>query len=473
MTLVRAAQPALGRLLGSMLTRSRTTAPTRIPQASLAVVYNNTDRFRQGKSNVKLYRHWAEHSEWVNAAIRIRKRQVSNAEWGIGPHDPTKWHDPVLAAHLTALFKNPNPTKESFRGFIEPVLEDLLVLDAGTVEKEFLLNNTVGRLWAVDGGTIKVSTIWDGESPDETRYFWYPDYQLRGTLTNREMIYMMDSPATYRVVGLSPLETLKLAVDSELGASSYNDRQMRAPTPDGLLDLGENARPDQVESFKNFWRSEVAGMGALAIVGGTKNPKFIPFRQNNRDAQFMEWQEYLVRKIAAVYQLSPQDLMIERDVNRSTSEVQQENTDDRGLRPLLGLISDYLTREVVWDPGFGGEENNLAFQFTALNLKESMTRAQINRYATGGMPWKTTNEARRDDGRPPLGDPNDESNPYNKLLVNASRGLVIAENIPDAQEYLDVTSKPAPTSGGPPSAPKKTELPDVVMGDLEETWPQP
>ena len=468
MTLMRVAQPTIGRVLGSLLARSQTTAPTRIPEASLSVVYHNTDRFRQGKSNVKLFRHWAEHSEWVNAAIRIRKRQVSQAEWAIGPADPTKWHSVEMAEHIARLFKTPNPKTESFRGFVEPVLEDLLVLDAGVIEKEFLLNGTVGRLWDVDGGTIKVSTIWDGEDPDEARYYWYPDHQLRGSLTNREMIYMMDNPATYRVVGLSPLETLKLAVDSELGASSYNDRQMRAPTPDGMLDLGENARPDQIEGFKNFWRAEVAGMGALAILGGTKGSKFVPFRQNNRDAQFMEWQEYLVRKIAAVYQLSPQDLMIERDVNRSTSEVQQENTEDRGLRPLLGLISDYFTREVVWDPSFGGENNNLAFQFTALNLKESMTRAQINRYATGGISWKTGNEARRDDGRPPIGDPNDESNPMNKVMVNASRGLVAVEDVPTAREYLEAQSKPEPTDGGPPSAKKGTELLDVVEGQSED-----
>jgi phage portal protein BeeE len=438
------------------------------------MVYRSLDRFRQGKQNVNLYRHWAEHSEWVNAAIKIRKRQVSQAEWQIGPVDHTRPWDEGLRTRITRLFRIPNPKAESFRGFIEPVIEDLLVLDAGCIEKEFNLRDEPGALWEVDGGQMKVSTIWDGE-PDAPRYFWCPDHQVRAALTNRELIYLMDNPATYRVVGLSPLETLKLAIDSELGSSAFNDRQMRAPTPDGMLDLGENARPDQVESFKDFWRAEVAGMGALAIVGGTKNAKFVQFRQSNRDAQFLEWQEYLVRKIAAVFQLSPQDLMLERDVNRSTSEVQQENTEDRGLRPLLGLVSDYLTREVVWDLGFGGEENNLAFQFTALNLRESMSRAQINRYALAGVPWKTPNEARRDDGRPPIGDPTDESNVFNQLIVNASRGLVRVEDVPTAREYLDASSKPAPAPGGSPSSSKAlTELLGDAKGELEEldTWSQ-
>ena len=357
---------------------------------------------------------------------------------------------------------SPNPKRSDFRGFIEPVVEDLLTLDAGCVEKEFTYGDQVAYLWDVDGGTFKVSTIWDG-NPDEPRYFWYPDGTEQASMKDRELIYMMDNPATYRVVGLSPLETLKMAIDSELGASAYNDRQMRAPTPDGFLNLGENARPEQVEDFKKFWRQEVSGQGALAILGGTKNANFVKFRESNRDMQFLEWQEYLVRKIAAVFQLSPMDLMLERDVNRSTGEVQRENTEDRGQKPTMGLVSGYLTREVVWDEGFGGMDNNLQFVFTALNLRETMTRAQIDRYAVAGMATKSVNEARRDAGRPPIGDPNDESNPFNKLIINTSRGLVLAEDIPTAREMLD-----AGKSAQPPKADDGSQKQLLLPGDLEE-----
>lgn len=423
--------------------QKRQTSPRRVPSASVAVMYSDTDRFKQGKTNVRLYRHWSEHSEWVRAAINIRKRQVSQAEWDIVPIDHTKAVNEKLRQQIKQLFDEPNPKRSDFRGFIEPVIEDMLVLDAGAIEKEFTFGDQVAHLWDVDGSQFKVSTLWDGE-PTQHRYFWYPDYQERAQLLDRELIYMMDNPATYRVVGLSPLETLKYAIDSELGSSAYNDRQMRSAAPDGMLDLGETARSEQVEDFKRFWRAEVAGQGAMAIVGGSKNAKWVPFRQSNRDAQFMEWQEYLIRKIAAVFQLSPMDLMLERDVNRSTGEVQQENTEDRGQKPTMGLIAGYLTREVVWDEGFGGRANNLQFTFTALNLRETQTRAMIDRYAAGGMPTKTINEARHDAGRPPLGDPNDENNPYNKLLVNTSRGLAIAEDIPTAREMLESGIKAAP-----------------------------
>ena len=459
--------------MSMMLEKGHKASPTNMPEATLQVIYTNTDRFRQGKQNVRLYRHWAEHSEWIRAAINIRKHQVSQAEWQIVPVDHTRPWSESLRDRVVKLLSKPSPKLDSFRGFIEPIVEDILVLDAGVFEKEFTLRGEVGRLWPVDGGTIKVSTIWDGEDDEEARYFWYPDHQMRASFTNRELVYMTMNAATYRVVGLSPLETLKLAIDSELGSSAFNDRQMRSAAPDGMLDLGENARPDQIENFKNLWASEVAGMGAMAIVGGTKGAKWVPFRASNRDAQFIEWQEYLVRKIAAVMQLAPQDLMLERDVNRSTSEVQQENTDDRGLRPLLGACSDFITREVVWDPGFGGSDNNLQFVFTALNLRESLTRADINRIATGGMPWKSLNEARKDDGRPPLGDPDDETNPYNHLMVNSPLGLTLVDDIPTAREYLESKSKPeTPAGGSPPNVGRKTERQAAVEGDLEELWSQ-
>ena len=87
--------------------------------------------------------------------------------------------------------------------------------------------------------------------------------------------------------------------------------------------------------------------------------------------QFLEFQVWYVRKVAAVYGLSPQDLGLTMDINRANAEQQAEQTEDRGQRPLMALMQEALTREIVWDEGFGGRDNNLAFRFKRLNLKES------------------------------------------------------------------------------------------------------
>jgi HK97 family phage portal protein len=456
-----------GARLRNELRKAMRTSPRKVPNRPSATV-TTQDRGRVGKPNVQLFRNWAEHSEWVRAAIDIRRDQVAQAEWVVEPDDPEGRSSQQTIKKLEELLQEPNAIDGGWRTFIQRIVEDLLVLDAGVIEKERTLSGGIAHLHAVDGGEIRVDRYWDGSDPDAARYYWYPDYQERARFTSADMVYMMANPMTYRVVGLAPLETLKMAVDAELSGQSYNTRQLKSPAPDGLLDLGEQARPDQVDDFKRYWNAEVAGKGAMAFLGGSKGAQFLPFRSSNRDMQFLEYQLYLVRKIAAVFGLSAQDFGMPLDINRATAQVQKDQTDDRGLRPLLGLVQSFITREIVHDAAFGGRRNNLSFKFTALNLKESMDRAQINRYALAGIPWKTIDEARADDGRPPVGGALGDS-----LVAMGPRGPVRIKDesdIPTAREALEAgTSKP-PASNG--SSPAQAHVSDtdmrVLVGDSME-----
>ena len=427
--------------------KSYKTSPKKIGPGAQLILQG---RDRLGKPSAPLYRNWAEHGEWVRAAINVRKGQVSSAEWDIVPYDKDLGPgDKGIQKAIHELFEQPNDQVESFRSWIEPIVEDLIVLDAGVIEKERTFGGEIYGLHGVDGGKIFVSVSWDGD-PDEPRYFWMPVPTMSVPFKNSDLVYIMANPRTYSVVGLSALETLKRVIDAELSGSEYNVRQVQNAAPDGILDLGEGARPEQVEAFKSYWLAEVAGRGAMAFIGGTKNAKFVPFRPGNRDMQFMEWQIYLVRKLCAVMGLSPQDLGVTFDINRATGEVQQEQTEDRGLRPLLALHQDFFTREIVWDKSFGGRANNWAFRFVRLNIKETTQKAGINKLALAGMPWLSINTARMDEGRQPIGDPLDENNPFNKLMANTPLGLVTLEDIPTAKE---ITQKPADTGSQPSGAP--------------------
>lgn len=449
------------------------TSPKNVPAASAAIAFNSGGgqnwglRGRVGKANVQLFRNWAEHSEWVRAAINVRKSQISAAEWDIVPYDKkNSLYSPDLAAKIKTVFDRPNPQLDSFRSFLEPIVEDILVLDAGVIENVRNMRGQIAQLWGVDGGTIRVNALWDGSDLAEPRYFWYPDFQERARFRNEDMVYMMANPATYRVVGLSPLETLKLTIDAELSGQSYNHRQVINAAPDGMLDLGEGARPEQVTAFQNYWQAEVAGKGAMAFLGGTKNAKFVPFRSSNRDMQFLEWQTYLVRKIAAVFGLSPQDLGVTHDINRATSEVIQENTEDRGFRPLLALIQEYLTREIVWDPMFGGPANNLSFRFTRLNLKESLARAQMYKLGLAGVSYVTVNEVRIDSGREPL-----EGDQYDQLMVITPTGAVSLTDVPSAREAIEGT--PTAATQQPSATAKHLELISSSLASVVESLRSP
>ena len=431
--------PAGREILRSMLYKAPKSSPKRTPDVATAV--SRQWNGKVGKSNVQLFRHWAEHSEWVAGAINIRRSQVSSAEWGIEPYDNTKPYSKRMAKAIYDFVSNPNPATDGFRGFIEPVVEDILVLDAGSIELVRNMRGQLMEMWPVNGAEIRVNAMWDG-NPDEARYYWYPEGALeqKASWLNEDFIYIISRPRTYSPVGLSNLETLKLTIEAELYGHEYNRRQVQGAAPDGVMNLGEGVTRDQVREFQAFFESEVAGKGAIGFIGGTKGADWINFRNTNREMQFLEWQTYLVRKIAVVFGLSPQDLGITFDVNRSTSETQLQISEDRGLRPLMQMIQDHITQEVVWDKSFGGRSNNLAFRFTALNLKETTAKANINSLALAGVPWKTVNEARLEDGREPL--PDDQ---YNQLMMVTPTGAVSLDQIPSAREVHEASMKPAPS----------------------------
>ena len=155
--------------------------------------------------------------EWIRAAINIRNNQIATAEWDIVPVDENKRYSKRLQAQLQELFDTPNPEDRNFPTFAMKVVEDILTLDAGVIEKVRSLDGVVRQMWPVDGGKVKVNALWDGD-PDEPRFFWYPLYhgdpKDAVPFKAKDMPYIMSNPSSYLPIGVSPLETLKYAVDA-------------------------------------------------------------------------------------------------------------------------------------------------------------------------------------------------------------------------------------------------------------------
>jgi len=447
--------------------KDRQASPANLPQGG-AIAAGFTWDGKVPVQNARVYRHWAKTSEWVRGAVQIRRTQVSSAEWDIVPFDQRRPYSKRQQDVIRKLFRQPNPANDSYRGFIEPVTDDLLILDAGCIEKVRDLSGNLRELWPTNAAQIKVNAMWDG-NPNAARYFWYPDgINEKARWSNEDFIYMMMNPRTDSPVGLPALETLRASVEAELAASEYNRRQVENAAPDGIINLGEGFTEPQVEKFRDFFESEVAGRGPLGFIGGSKAPSFIKFRDSNRDQQFLEWQIYLVRKIAVVFGLTPQDLGVTFDVNRSTSEIQMQVSEDRGLRPLMSNIQEYLTEEVVWDKSFGGMANNLAFRFTALNLKESTAKAAIYEKALAGVPWRFINEARLDEGREPI--PEMEG----KLIMATPQGAVDISDVPTVREMLEMqqASKAVAVSSSKSAEEMATALAPLIVKQVLDAQPK-
>ena len=301
----------------------------------------------QGVPNAFLLRNYADNDEWVRAAVNIRRRQVGNAEIAVTPGDPKRKFDKKIQYSLELILDQPNERRENWSEMISSVLEDILVLGRGALSKGMTVDRKPTSLYAEDASTIKIYPGWDGD-PNKPRYL----YEEFGTsrkvpLRNDELIMPILDPATYRY-GLSPVQVLMDTIKADIEATKQALRTMQQKPPPNAFQI-QNASSQQLEAMRDAYDRDIAGQKELFWFGGPSAALHFPLVFSAKDNQFMEYQEYMVKKIATLFMMSVQYFNMMADINRATSETQKDISEDTGLVPLLLLLEQYFNRELVAD----------------------------------------------------------------------------------------------------------------------------
>ena len=317
-------------------------------------------------------RMMAQRCEWVAAVIKTRKNQIGKASWSILPQDEGDESPGVeaLCTKITNLLKRPSmhgsrPTSRSWRQFINEVLVDVLILDQGIIEKEWTVDKWIAAMYPVDGATMAPNMDERGGFHDDA-YVQVVDGQVTARFGIEDIIWMMDNPQTdvrMSGFGFSPLENLIVSVTAELYASKYNASYFeKGSVPEGLINLGPEAAPEDVNAFRLYWMNEIMGRPwAIPIVGGSQ-AEWIPWRASNKDMEYMAYQEWLLKNVCANYQITTKEMNLIQDVNHSTAESEDQSETEKGIQPLLTLIADYFEVEVIGEHGLGvGDYVKFAF----------------------------------------------------------------------------------------------------------------
>lgn len=353
------------------------------------------------RRGANMLRAWSRNNEWVRLAIDYRREQISKASWKIVRlDDPKKPPDPSVEKAIRQLFKIVNPKRESFESLIDMVIDDILVLDAGCIEKEKTFGGDITALWGVDGATIIPDPTWTGQDQNQPRYTQSIDGRDVADLRNDQLIYMMRTPTTYSPIGWSPVETLVRVIEADLYGEQYDFSILKQTAPAGILDLGPGITPEAVEKFKTYYESEIAGSQDIAIFGGgepgaARGLTWQEFGRSNRENERAAYREWLVKKIAAVFRIDKSLFNITESVNRATSKTQQSRTDE-GLEALASTIGRYITREIVWE-----FDENHGFKFDDLSDRDQAQQAEIDTTYVGSGIW-TINEVRAAQGLDPV-----------------------------------------------------------------------
>jgi hypothetical protein len=335
-------------------------------------------------------------------AINTIKDHIAGMRWRVQskPGAPELPDAEARVRILTRNFDSPNPD-DSFRSLSEQVLEDLIVGGFGAIEVEATGDSEHPlALWPVDGSTIKIRADWDG-SPASIRYEQEtaragPNANVQ--LTDDELIYIRLNPRTFTPFGLGRLEVAFEAINAFLGAHRYASKLASNSVVEYALWL-QNLTPDHHERLIRWWQDEIEGTGRVPILSVENKPEVLRFGGGTDADLRLQWQEFLLRIVADAFDLPPQALGLERDVNRSTAAEMNDQAFRQAIVPTARLLAEYLTRGAIskklgWD--------DLEFIFTDVDGPgDAMEEAQIQQILiqSGVL---TVNEVRRMRGLAPL-----------------------------------------------------------------------
>lgn len=375
-------------------------------QFTQEMINGGIQRRKKPGSNVtfETMRAFSVTHEISRACINLRKRQINGLEWGIVASDPddTKNYGKDIDA-VKLFLKNIGGRGIGYRRFVDKFIEDLLVLDAVTIEKQRARNGGLVNLIPIDGATIRIRVDENGATPEppETAYVQVIRGETTAEFTDDELIYEMMNPRNDTPYGLSPLESLMIIVTSSLKAGMYNLGYLTdGNIPEGFYSLPDNWQPQMIKDFQEYFDALMAGDDTM-----TSKLKFMPpgtySPTKKRDEMaFDQFNDWLMKVTCAIFETTP----IEIGFNPKTglggvgyNEQQGEIAENKGTRPLAMLIKAFFTKVIQEEFGF----EHLCFDFPGLQQKDEKATAEKNEILIRSG-QRTVNELRTDDGLAPI-----------------------------------------------------------------------
>jgi hypothetical protein len=321
--------------------------------------------------------------------------------------------------------------RDDFEAFLKKIVRDSLVYDQVSFEVVPRLNGIPFEFWAVDAATIRIASsdkdishnwsyharnpvapmtptrlgaLYQGQtygarditSGEPVQYVQVINGQIENVYTRSELAFGVRNPRTDIYIqgyGYGEVEQLVTIITGLLYSEEYNRRYFtQGAHPKGLLNFkGDNWTPDQLEAFRRQWVAQVAGTenSWKTPITQSEGIEWINLMMSNKDMEFGQWIEYLIKIMAGVYLIDPAEINFDlhggvqqTPLFESSQEWKLKASRDRGLRPLLRFVAKLINKNII-----DRIDDHFVFEFIGLDElseqeKHEMLKEQISSYMT-------------------------------------------------------------------------------------------
>jgi len=223
-----------------------------------------------------------------------------------------------------------------------------------------------------------------------------------------EMVFGIRNPSTDIKVngyGVSELEDLVYTVTSLLWTDEYNARFFKQGSmPKGILRVSQDVNESKLSEFRQEWMSLVAGVSnahRTPIVNAEKF-EWIDLHKANREMEYSQWQEYLIKLSCAVYKIDPSEIGFpfngsagKAPMFEANNEQKLKYSQDKGLKPLVKFYEFMLNRNVV-------SQLNPDYELVFVGLDAETEQQEDERLTKAVATFMTVNEVRAAKGLKPI-----------------------------------------------------------------------
>jgi hypothetical protein len=363
----------------------------------------------------QIYPFWMPFA-WSNQiGFRIRSREIK--------HQLTKVEEKeVLRLEKFIAYCSKDdvdyPKKQRFSEFLAEFVNDILVLDQVAIERIYSRKHELVGIRTLDGATVRIaSKKLQDQGVDYVQVLDINNNKIEFTKEELAFVRMFcSSEIDTAGYGRSPIEDLIKIVIAHINTENKNIRRITpgAPPEGMLIQTGGSMSPEVVQAIQMAYSNQLAGMPgahklALISLGQGKDMKYIDFGKGLSDMEDARWTDYLINLACAVYAIDPAEINFpnrggmgeKAPMFQSGEESRLVYSKDKGLRPLLGFISEILTVEVIDKLT---KNQDFIFEFMGINKGDEEEKIRNDKEKSTYL--MTVNELRKKEDLPnlPTGD---------------------------------------------------------------------
>jgi HK97 family phage portal protein len=272
--------------------------------------------------------------------------------------------------------------------------------------------------------------------------------------------------------GVSELEELVSVVTSLVWGEEYNRRFFKqGSAPKGILRISGSMPDHKLNEFRQNWNSTMRGVqnAHRTPVLEAEKADWIDLQRNNRDMEFTQWMEFLIKVACAIYTIDPSEINFPMSGSAGSSPMFGENKEStlkfsqmKGLYPILKFLQKRINKYLI-------QPRNPKYEFAFVGLDAMTPKEQAELDEKSVKTYKTVNELRKEKNLKPL--------PGGDILLDSTFARAVnaekqRQMMDDSQGYEDggAGAEEAIISGKYPGGEAEEELDknNPIIKSLEE-----